>query len=80
MGGGGGAHYEYGAEELSEPGPLQPVCHYNTVRWALAGGAVKRSAGTYLLGCKMIFCLFKRCQECMRKCVCVCVCAGVSEI
>lgn len=34
-------------------------------------GAVKRSTGTYLLGCKMIFCLFKRCQKCMRKCVCV---------
>lgn len=34
------------------------------------GGAVKRSAGTYLLGCKMIFCLFKRCQKCVRKCVC----------
>lgn len=40
-----GAHYWYVAEELSKLGPLLPVCHYNTVRCALAGGLLKGAPG-----------------------------------
>lgn len=62
---GGSLLVAYAAEELLEQGPSLPVCHYNTVKCALARGTVKGSTGTYLLSCKMIFCLFKRYRECV---------------
>lgn len=34
--------------------------------WGVGGAPVKGSTGTYLLSCKMIFCLFKRYCECVR--------------